>query len=130
MIDIETDLSTLYVMVDDFCKAKWPLELIHTGPQASLSRSEVVTLAVFGHCDPRRQAAWNRAVGRTSGYRLGWYGGFHLLCAINQIGLVDFFQGQFEVTTIDNHDKIASLKKGCNFFGGGAGGRSPSLEGA
>ena len=48
MMDPDTFLTTLYVMVDDFCKAKWPLEVIHTGPQASLSRSEVVTLAVFG----------------------------------------------------------------------------------
>src|SRR5579864_2442267 len=61
MIDIETFLTTLYVMVDDFCKAKWPLEVIHTGPQASLSRSEVVTLAVFGQ--------WNRFESERAFYR-------------------------------------------------------------
>ena len=48
MVDIETFLTTLYVIVDDFCKATWPFETTHPGPQASLSRSEVVTLAVFG----------------------------------------------------------------------------------
>jgi len=37
----------LYVMVDDFCKANLPAE-VHPGPKASLSRSEVVTLALFG----------------------------------------------------------------------------------
>jgi hypothetical protein len=34
-------------MVDDFCKTSLPLEG-HPGPQAILSRSEVVTLALFG----------------------------------------------------------------------------------
>ena len=34
-------------MVDDFCKASLPPEP-HPGPQAALSRSEVVTLAIFG----------------------------------------------------------------------------------
>lgn len=48
MVDIETDLSTLYVMSDDFCKRHLPAEVLHPGPQASLSRSEVVTLALFG----------------------------------------------------------------------------------
>src|SRR5712692_2783243 len=48
MVDIETDLSTLYVMSDDFCKWHLPVEALHPGPQASLSRSEVITLALFG----------------------------------------------------------------------------------
>jgi hypothetical protein len=61
MIDIETFLTTLYVMVDDFCKAQWPLEVIHPGPQASLSRSEVVTLAVFGQ--------WSRFESERAFYR-------------------------------------------------------------
>jgi len=34
-------------MVDDFCKTSLPLET-HPGPQAALTRSEVVTLAIFG----------------------------------------------------------------------------------
>jgi hypothetical protein len=47
MVDIDTFLTTLYVMVDDFCMTSLPLER-HPGPQATLSRSEVVTLAICG----------------------------------------------------------------------------------
>ena len=47
MVDVDTFLTTLYVMVDDFCHRSLPPEP-HLGPQAALSRSEVVTLAIFG----------------------------------------------------------------------------------
>src|SRR3954453_13778772 len=47
MVDVDTFLTTLYVMVDDFCTLALPPEP-HPGPQAALSRSEVVTLALFG----------------------------------------------------------------------------------
>ena len=47
MVDVDTFLTTLYVMADDFCKTSWPPES-HPGPQAALSRSETVTLAIFG----------------------------------------------------------------------------------
>ena len=47
MVDVDTFLTTLYVMGDDFCKTSLPLER-HPGPQAPLSRSEVVTLALCG----------------------------------------------------------------------------------
>lgn len=47
MLDANTFLTVLYVTVDDFCKANLPAE-VHPGPKASLSRSEVVTLALFG----------------------------------------------------------------------------------
>ena len=47
MVDVDTFLTTLYVMVDDFCKRSLPPEP-HPGPQAALSRSEVVTLALCG----------------------------------------------------------------------------------
>jgi hypothetical protein len=47
MVDVDTFLTTLYVMVDDFCKTSLPLET-HPGPPAALTRSEVVTLAIFG----------------------------------------------------------------------------------
>lgn len=46
MVDLDTFLTTLYVMVDDFCKWQLPPD-IRPGPQASLSRSEVVTLAML-----------------------------------------------------------------------------------
>jgi hypothetical protein len=48
MIDLETFLTTLYVMIDDFCQSKLEPEKPKPGPQASLSRSEVMTLALFG----------------------------------------------------------------------------------
>jgi len=47
VVDVDTFLTTLYVMVDDFCKTSLPLET-HPGPHAALTRSEVVTLAIFG----------------------------------------------------------------------------------
>jgi hypothetical protein len=47
MVDVDTFLTILYVMVDDFCKASLAVEP-HPGPQAALSRSEVLTLAIFG----------------------------------------------------------------------------------
>src|SRR5215469_6869969 len=48
MVDMETFLTTLYVMSDDFCKWHLPAEAPHVGPQASLSHSEVITLALCG----------------------------------------------------------------------------------
>src|SRR5437867_4133357 len=47
MIDTDTFLTTLYVMVDDFCKHSLPPESF-TSSAPSLTRSEVVTLAIFG----------------------------------------------------------------------------------
>lgn len=47
MVDMDTFLTILYVMVDDFCKSELRSER-RPGPRASLSRSEVVTLAIFG----------------------------------------------------------------------------------
>ena len=47
MVDVDTFLTTLSVMTDDFCKTSLPLEP-HPGPHAALTRSEVVTLAIFG----------------------------------------------------------------------------------
>ena len=47
MVDVDTFLTILYVMVDDFCKTSLSPET-PPGPEAALSRSEVVTLAIFG----------------------------------------------------------------------------------
>ena len=47
MLGPETFLTELYVLVDDFCNARLPPEA-GPGPAAALSRSEAVTLAVFG----------------------------------------------------------------------------------
>ena len=46
MIDTNTFLTTLYVVVDDFCKQHLPAEP-PIQPMPSLTRSEVVTLALF-----------------------------------------------------------------------------------
>src|SRR6266702_6243065 len=48
MIDVDTFLTTLYVMVDDFCQSCLTQEKHTPGPMASLQCSEVITLAVFG----------------------------------------------------------------------------------
>jgi len=47
-MDQDTFLTTLYVMIDDFCQSEGFHEKHRPGPAASLSCSEVVTLAVFG----------------------------------------------------------------------------------
>jgi hypothetical protein len=47
MVDPDTFLTTLYVMVNEFCQSQLPPE-IHPGPRASLSWREVSTLGLFG----------------------------------------------------------------------------------
>jgi len=47
MVDVDTFLTILYVMADDFCKTSLPPEP-PPGPQAALSRSEGITLALCG----------------------------------------------------------------------------------
>jgi hypothetical protein len=48
MVDVDTFLTTLYVMVDDFCQSRPQKERSsRPGPGASLSPSEVITLAIF-----------------------------------------------------------------------------------
>ena len=47
MVDSDTFLTTVYVRIDDFYK--WPLSPEpHGGAPASLTRSEVLTRALFG----------------------------------------------------------------------------------
>ena len=59
MLDVDTFLTTLYVMVDDFCQSQPPKR--RPGPEASLSDSEVVTLAIF--------ARWSRFASERDFYR-------------------------------------------------------------
>ena len=59
MIDVDTFLTTLYVMVDDFCHSRAPRR--RPGPDASLSESEVITLAIF--------ARWSRFASERDFYR-------------------------------------------------------------
>ena len=51
MVDIDTFLTTLYVMVDDFCMTQLTPDS-RPGPKAALSRSEVVTLALCAQWQP------------------------------------------------------------------------------
>jgi hypothetical protein len=60
MVDVDTFLTTLYAMADDFGKAELPPEE-PTQPAPSLARSEVVTLTVFGQ--------WARFRGERDFYR-------------------------------------------------------------
>ena len=48
MEHLDTFLTTLYVMVDDFCKEHGLSLPSHPGPVANLSESEVITLSLFG----------------------------------------------------------------------------------
>ncbi len=59
MLDVDTFLTALYVMVEDFCHSQPPKR--RPGPQASLSDSEVITLAIF--------ARWGRFCGERDFYR-------------------------------------------------------------
>jgi Transposase DDE domain len=162
MVDVDTFLTTLYGMVDDFCKTSLPPDT-HPGPEAALSRSETGTLAIFGqwqdfgsergfYRDAQRQLrsafpqlptreqcnrhvrqhydallacclalgrllaaqrclyealdssgmptrdAKRRGAGWLPGLadigwsnRLGWYEGFHLLLAVNPVGVITGF---------------------------------------
>ncbi len=60
MLDLDTFLVELYVMVDDFCKTHLATES-RPGREAALSRSEVVTLGVVGQ--------WARFQGERDFYR-------------------------------------------------------------
>jgi len=59
MLDVDTFLTTLYVMVDDFCHSQPPKR--RPGPDASLCESEVLTLAIF--------ARWSRFNSERDFYR-------------------------------------------------------------
>ena len=59
MVDVDTFLTTLYVMVDDFCQSHPPKK--RPGPEASLSDSEVIALAIF--------ARWGRFSSERDFYR-------------------------------------------------------------
>jgi hypothetical protein len=47
VLDVDTFLTALYVIVDDFCQSHRPKK--RPAPKASLSESEVLTLAIFAH---------------------------------------------------------------------------------
>jgi len=59
MVDVDTFLTTLYVITDDFCHSYSPKR--RPGPEASLFESEVITLAIF--------ARWGRFSSERDFYR-------------------------------------------------------------
>ncbi len=59
MVDVDTFLTTLYVMVEDFCQSLPPKR--RPGPEASLSEGEVIALAIF--------ARWSRFASERDFYR-------------------------------------------------------------
>jgi hypothetical protein len=59
MVDVDTFLTILYVMVDDFCQTRPPKR--RPGPEASLCQSEVITLSIF--------ARWGRFNSERDFYR-------------------------------------------------------------
>jgi hypothetical protein len=59
VVDMDTLLTTLYVMVHDFCLTQPPRK--RPGPEASLCQSEVLTLAIF--------ARWSRFASERDFYR-------------------------------------------------------------
>jgi hypothetical protein len=59
MLDVDTFLTTLYVMVDDFCQCHTPKR--KPGPHPSLCASEVITLSLF--------ARWSRFSSERDFYR-------------------------------------------------------------
>jgi len=74
MMDQDTFLTTLYVMIDDFCQSEGFDEKHRPGPQASLSCSEVITLALFGQ--------WRQFPSERAFYR---YAQHHLRSAFPQL---------------------------------------------
>jgi len=60
MVDVDTFLTALYVMLDDFCQSHRPKR--RPGPEPSLSDSEVLTLAIFF-------ARWSRFSSERDFYR-------------------------------------------------------------
>jgi hypothetical protein len=59
MLEVDTFLTTLYVIADDFCHSQPPKS--RPGPKASLSESETLTLAIF--------ARWSRFASERDFYR-------------------------------------------------------------
>jgi hypothetical protein len=92
----DTFITILYVMVDDFCQQQLPAEPKRPGPQASLSRSEVVTLALFGQ--------WGRFGSKRGLYR--WVR-HHLLAAFPT--LPD--RAQFNRLVCAQHDAIVAFDR-------------------
>jgi hypothetical protein len=60
MLDVDTFLTALYVIVDDSCQSRRPQQR-RPGPEASLSAGEVIALSIF--------ARWSRFASERDFYR-------------------------------------------------------------
>src|SRR5215211_2689810 len=86
MVDVDTFLTTLSVLVDDFCKTALPLET-PPGAHAALDSSGIPTRDA-----KRRGAGWLPGLADIGwSNRLGWYEGCHLLLAVNPLGVITGF---------------------------------------
>ena len=92
MVDVDTFLTALYVMVDDFCQSR-PRKR-SPGPRASPSDSEVVTLAIF--------ACWGRFSSERDFYR---YATVHLRDAFPDLP----HRSQFNRLVRDHLDLIEGM---------------------
>lgn len=61
MLDVDTFLTALYVIVDDFCHCHRTQKQRRPGPEASLSAGEVIALSIF--------ARWSRFASERDFYR-------------------------------------------------------------
>lgn len=100
MLDVDTFLTALYVMVDDLCQCH-RIERSRPGPEASLCRIEVITLAVFGR--------WSRFASERDFYRYAeacLRGAFPTLPDRSQFNrLVRFYADDIEAVAV----KLAGL---------------------
>src|ERR671923_638920 len=150
MVDTDTFLTTLYVMIDDFCQAYLAPE-VHPGPPASLSRSEVITLGLFGqwacfaserafyrYARQHLRAAFPALPHRTQFNR--WLRRHHEAMVVCFLHLVDLLEGRSDlyealdssaVPTRDAKRRGAGWLPGLADIGGGdppgGGGRVPLL---
>ena len=94
VVDTDTFLTTLFVMVDDFCQSSLPPGRA-PGPDASLTRSEVVTLAVFSQWhafqSERGFFRWAQRHLRSAFPRLPARSQFNRLVRKHQEAIVSFF---------------------------------------
>ena len=96
MFDTDTFLTTLYVIVDTFCKTHLPDRSKKPGPQPSLSVSEVLTLTLFGQWARFRSERdfyrWAQLHLRQAFPTLPDYSQFNRLERAHQAQLVAFFR--------------------------------------
>jgi hypothetical protein len=82
MLDVDTFLITLYVIVDDFCHSQSPRR--RPGPEASLSESEVLTPAISARWSLLNDPDYVVGAGADTSVRLGAF--LEVIIAIAIIG--------------------------------------------